>query len=171
MTVSQGTDFCARTSTAGLPTTVAATARPADLSQYTCLIRVSFPGFANPSLVATTTVNVLVLQTLVLRPQNYDFTRAQGTLATVASDPPQYTALQPIACTTSDYEQVTVPACTQPAGSLMLFLLLHVCLGACHSIVACVGLPAHAVQKLQQQLQDAATWYANLPVWCCTGCM
>lgn len=62
--------------------------------------------------MATTTVNVLVMQTLVLRPQNYDFTRAQGALATVASDAPQYTALQPIACTTSDYEQVTLPPCT-----------------------------------------------------------
>ncbi|KAL3148639.1 hypothetical protein ABBQ38_014062 [Trebouxia sp. C0009 RCD-2024] len=49
-----------------------------------------------------------VLTTLVLRPQNYDFTGAQGVLATVASAAPQYTALQPIACTTSDYEQATL---------------------------------------------------------------
>lgn len=107
MSVLQGADVCEVTSTAGQPTTVAAKAAAAAATADSCLIRVSFEkAFANSGLVATTTVNVVFMQTLVLRPQNYDFTSAQGALAEVADDPPAYTALQPIACSLSDYEQV-----------------------------------------------------------------
>ena len=107
VSVLQGADVCEVTSTAGQPTTVAAKATAAAATADSCLIRVSFEkAFANSGLVATTTVNVVFMQTLVLRPQNYDFTSAQGTLGEVADDPPAYTALQPIACSLSDYEQV-----------------------------------------------------------------
>ena len=105
--VLQGADVCEVTSTAGQPATVAATAAAAAATAQSCLIRVSFEeAFANSGLVATTTVNVVFMRTLVLRPQNYDFTRAQGLLAEVADDPPAYTTLQPIACSPSDYQQV-----------------------------------------------------------------
>lgn len=103
----QGDDVCEVTSTAGQPATVAAKAAAASATANSCLIRVSFEtAFANSGLMATTTVNVVFMRTLVLRPQNYDFTRAQGALAEVADDPPTYTALQPIACSLSDYQQV-----------------------------------------------------------------
>ena len=52
-------------------------------------------------------VNVVVMQSLVLRSQNYDYTSAQGSLASVAAAVPQYQILQQIKCNTSDYEQVS----------------------------------------------------------------
>lgn len=131
MSVLQGADVCQVTSTAGQPATVAAKAAAASATAPSCLIRVSFEdAFANSGLVATTTVNVVFMQTLVLRPQNYDFTRAQGTLADVADDLPTYTALQPIACSPTDYEQVNF-SCTAHCYSLLMLCLLHNCLTVC----------------------------------------
>ena len=124
VSVLQGADVCEVTNTAGQPATVAAKA--ASATANSCLIRVSFENaFANSGLVATTTVNVVFMQTLVLRPQNYDFTRAQGALAEVADDPPTYNALQPIACSMSDYEQVAF-SCTAHRYVLLMLCSLSI---------------------------------------------
>lgn len=119
VSVSQGAAFCELTSTAGQPTTVAAKAAAATATTApSCLIRVSFEAaFAKSGLTQTATVNVVLLN-LVLRPQNYDFIRAEGALFDVANNPQLYTALQPIACSTSDYEQVTVSTCTACCSAL-----------------------------------------------------
>ena len=97
--------------TAGQPATVVAKAGIAKNTAHACNIQVSFQAaFGNAALVSSTTVNVVLMNTLVLQPQNYDVTRAQGNLVTVASTAPQYTTLQPIACNTTDYEQVALLA-------------------------------------------------------------
>lgn len=96
------------TSTAGQAATVSAKAAAASATAPSCLIRVSFEGAfpGSTALAATATVNVVFMQTLVLRPQGYDVTGAQGTLAVVADAAAAFTVLQPVACSTSDYEQV-----------------------------------------------------------------
>ena len=97
--------------TAGQPATVVAKAGTANNIAHVCTIQVSFQtGFGNAALVTNTTVNVVLMNTLVLQPQSYDVTSAQGTLSLVAASPPLYTTLQPIACNTSDYEQVALLA-------------------------------------------------------------
>ena len=62
------------------------------------------PGSA--PLVEGTSVQVVRLQTLVLRPQSYDYTRAEGTLAAVVASTATPPVLQQISCNASDFEQV-----------------------------------------------------------------
>lgn len=123
VTVLQGADYCAVTTTAGQAATVSAKAAAASAIAPSCLIRVSFEGaFAgSTALAATATVNVVFMKTLVLRPQGYDVTRAQGTLAIVADAAATNTVLQPIACSTSDYEQVAVECIAQPCVLLLAY--------------------------------------------------
>ena len=95
--------------TAGQPSTVVVRSTVTASSLPTCTIQVSFvAAFGNSALVKSTTVSVVLMQSLVLQPQSYDYTTAQGYLPNVATNPPAYSTLYPIACNTSDYEQASV---------------------------------------------------------------
>lgn len=100
----QGGAYCQLpTRAAGQPATVTAKSATYTALQ-SCQIQVAFPSFHVPAVFVP--VNVVVMQSLVLRSQNYDYTSAQGSLASVAAAVPQYQILQQIKCNTSDYEQV-----------------------------------------------------------------
>lgn len=102
----QGGAYCQPTTESGQATTIAAKAG-ADYSDLrSCQIQVTFPVFHVSALTATTTVNIVVMKRLVLRPQNYNYTTAQGSLSAVAVLDPQYNILQQISCNASDFEQV-----------------------------------------------------------------
>ena len=100
---------CSVTATTGQPAKVTVLASTTNTSSHTCLIEVTFPVFANSALVATTTVYAVLMQTLVLRAQEYDYTSAHGTLASVAASTAAPATLQQISCNASDFEQVKAP--------------------------------------------------------------
>lgn len=104
----QGAAYCTVTKSTGQPATVAAIAGISKTASHTCLIEVTFPVFDNSALVATTTVNAVLMDTLVLRAGDYDYTSASqiGTLATVAASTATPATLQQISCNSSDFEQV-----------------------------------------------------------------
>lgn len=106
--------YCQLSTSAGQPVTVSATSATFTTSQ-TCALTVSFPGFSSPVPTATAQVTVVVMKSLVIRPQHYNHTFAEGDLRTVAPVPDsRYTTLQQIKCNGSDYEQVS-DSCHVPA--------------------------------------------------------
>ena len=93
--------MCTFTQTAGQPTTVTVAAGTSNSASHVCGIQVTFPVFGNAALTLDTTVNAVLMKSVVLSAQTYDSTSAPSTTTSTEPGP-----LQPISCNTTDYEQV-----------------------------------------------------------------
>jgi len=92
---------CNLTQTAGQPTTVTVAAGTSNSASHVCRIQVTFPVFGNSALTLDTTVNAVLLKSVVLSAQTYDSTSAPASTTSTEPGP-----LQPISCNITDYEQV-----------------------------------------------------------------
>ena len=97
----QSATVCKFTQTAGQPTTITVAAGTSKSASHVCRIQVTFPVFGNSALTLDTTVNPVLLESVVLSAQTYDSTSAPSTTTSTEPGP-----LQPIGCNTTDYEQV-----------------------------------------------------------------
>ncbi len=93
--------MCTFTQTTGQPTIVSVAAGTSNSASHVCRIQVTFPVFGNSALTLDTTVNAVLLESVVLSAQTYDSTSAPSTATSTEPGP-----LQPISCNTTDYEQV-----------------------------------------------------------------
>ena len=93
--------MCTFTQTAGQPTTVTVAAGTSNSASHVCGIQVTFPVFGNAALTLDTTVNAVLMKSVVLSAQTYDSTSAPASTTSTEPGP-----LQPINCNTTDYEQV-----------------------------------------------------------------
>lgn len=103
----QGSTICTVSTTSGQASTVSVIAGVSNTATHVCRIEVTLPVFDNSALVAYATVDAVLLESLVLRAQDYDYTSVQGTLAAVAASTTTPATLQQISCNSSDYEQVS----------------------------------------------------------------
>ncbi|KAL0035306.1 hypothetical protein WJX77_000193 [Trebouxia sp. C0004] len=94
---------CTFTQTAGQPTTVTVAAGTSNSASHVCRIQVTFPVFGNMALTLDTTVNAVLMKSVVLSAQTYDSISAPATTTSTEPGP-----LQPINCNTTDYEQATI---------------------------------------------------------------
>ncbi len=97
----QSATVCTLTQTAGQPTTVTVAAGTSNSASHVCGIQVTFPVFGNTALTLDTTVNAVLMKSVVLSAQTYDTTSAPAITTSTEPGP-----LQPINCNTTDYEQV-----------------------------------------------------------------
>ncbi len=97
----QSATVCAFTQTAGQPTTVTVAAGTSNSASHVCRIQVTFPVFGNAALTLDTTVNAVLMKSVVLSAQTYDSISTPASTTSTEPGP-----LQPINCNTTDYEQV-----------------------------------------------------------------
>ncbi|DBA74581.1 TPA: hypothetical protein ACH3X2_009453 [Trebouxia sp. C0005] len=94
---------CTLTQTAGQPTTVTVAAGTSNSASHVCRVQVTFPVFGDAALTLDTTVNAVLMESVVLSAQTYDSISAPATTTSTEPGP-----LQPVSCNTTDYEQATV---------------------------------------------------------------
>ena len=136
--------MCTFTQTAGQPTTVTVAAGTSNSASHVCGIQVTFPVFGNAALTLDTTVNAVLMKSVVLSAQTYDSTSAPASTTSTEPGP-----LQPINCNTTDYEQVDC-----------LTLLSALCAGS-HQQAAAWTLACNTAFRLAVSVQQFCSYQGS----------
>lgn len=116
--------MCTLTQTAGQPTTVTVAAGTSNSASHVCRVQVTFPVFGDTALTLDTTVNAVLMESMVLSAQTYDSISAPATTTSTEPGP-----LQPVSCNTTDYEQagclILLDVAGQAVSRKLLLRLLH----------------------------------------------